>query len=168
MSHPAPLTAPTCMRSICFVALIASLAACEHTSRVLASVDAHAGDGSGSNTGHDGPVGSGAVGDPCTMDDQCNVVIGGTNEGECVQQAPFTNGYCSGRVAECSAPGDNPCPTGAVCIAPGITQTGGEDYCIKQCGSNSDCRVGDGYSCCLAPDGRGPGCYPTSLCGSGG
>ena len=111
--------------------------------------------------------GSGTVGAPCTKDGDCPIDVFGTNQGECIQQSPFTNGYCSARIGECPAPGGpgSPCPLGSQCINPGIQQTGGLDYCVARCASDADCRVADGYTCCANVEGHaGPFCYPTALC----
>jgi hypothetical protein len=61
--------------------------------------------------------------------------------------APFTGGYCSQHIGECPQTGGMACP-GSVCINPGITATGGWDYCLKSCNVDGDCRVAEGYKCC--------------------
>src|SRR5262249_51580955 len=85
-------------------------------------------------------LGTATVGSACTHDSDCA-------SGVCFTAAPFTGGYCSVHIGECPAPGGTtePCPTGSVCINPGIGATGGGDYCLKSCTTDADCRVAERY-----------------------
>jgi len=148
-----------------WLVLVAALAACSHkvpsgaaTDAPTGAADAPKGDASSSN---------GSVGTPCTNDNDCPIDVFGVPDGLCIHQAPFTNGYCSARIGECPAPGGGgqPCPPGSACIHPGIQQTGGADFCLKQCASGSDCRTADAYTCCPAVAGQMQSvCYPLALC----
>jgi hypothetical protein len=140
--------------------VIVLVAACHHTSSN--GSDGRTGDGRGGDakSGHN-------VGDPCQHDQDCNVLVFGAPAGVCLVQSPFTNGYCSANIGECPAGSGAPlpCPMGTTCIAPGIPATQGQDYCVKNCASNADCRASDGYTCCPKVEGiSGPFCYPSALC----
>ncbi|HEY4015976.1 MAG TPA: hypothetical protein VGM06_21720 [Polyangiaceae bacterium] len=88
-----------------------------------------------------------AIGDHCTLSTDCSV------QGNRICDTFEPNGYCT---VTCSA---NSCPDNATCIefAAGIPGCGYNDYsapsrlgrsmCMKTCGSDSDCRTDEGYSC---------------------
>jgi hypothetical protein len=103
--------------------------------------------------------GDGAIGAPCSSPDQCAAKT-------CLG-SPFQAGYCTVRIAECSAPGGVAlCPDGSICdngveaVVNGMP--GGGDFCLVECTGKTSCR--DGYSCCSV---RGYDvCAPPSLCGT--
>lgn len=105
-----------------------------------------------------GPVGPGAIGDPCTSGGDCM-------SGYC-QTLDFPGGYCSKVIAECPAPGSpsNLCPVGSTCVNLLLGEDLSADLCIKTCGgTGGTCRTGEGYSCCthfLASEL----CLPAMLC----
>ncbi len=147
-----------------WLVLVTALASCSHKVPTGAAPDASTGTEDAPRS--DAPSSSGSVGAPCTNDNDCPIDVFGTPDGLCIQQAPFTNGYCSARIGECPAPGGaEPCPPGSACTHPGIQQTGGADFCLKECATNSDCRTADGYVCCPAVAGQPQSvCYPRALC----
>lgn len=147
-----------------WLVLIAALAACSHKVSTVAPTDAP--NGTNDAPKSDAASSGGGVGTPCTNDSDCPIDVFGADNGLCIQQAPFTKGYCSARVGECPAQaGAGPCPAGSECIHPGIGQTGGADFCLKQCATGSDCRTADGYVCCPAVPGQTQSvCYPSALC----
>jgi hypothetical protein len=88
-----------------------------------------------------------AIGDRCTLSTDCSV------QGTRICDTFEPNGYCT---VACSA---NGCPDNAACVefAAGVPGCGYSDYaapsrlarsmCMKTCGSDSDCRTDEGYSC---------------------
>jgi hypothetical protein len=88
-----------------------------------------------------------AIGDHCALSTDCSV------QGNRICDTFEPNGYCT---VTCAA---NNCPDNAACIefAAGIPGCGYNDYaapsrlgrtmCMKTCGSDSDCRSDEGYSC---------------------
>lgn len=80
------------------------------------------------------------IGSACSPTDACPAGLG------C---APFPGGSC---VAPCGV-GMTMCPGGSACVE--TTQAG--ELCLDLCGSNADCRTGEGYVCdaswqgCVAP-----------------
>jgi len=112
-----------------------------------------------------------SVGDPCAQSSDCPVICAfGQCSPLCLDEAPFTGGYCSRAIGECPAPspdaGSGPCPAGTFCVngQPPVDGTGG-DYCLLGCTSDGDCRAEQGYKCCpgLTHSGRSV-CAPASLC----
>lgn len=109
-----------------------------------------------------GPVdvgtGDGATGAPCARGSDCA-------SGTCLG-APFSGGYCTTRIAECSAPGGvTDCAKGSICdngvsaVVNGNPSDG--DFCLAECTGPGACR--SGYMCCSV---RGfKVCAPASLCG---
>jgi hypothetical protein len=87
------------------------------------------------------------IGDPCTGGEGCG-------SGFCLQDVPFSGGYCSEVIAECPAPGSPTivCPAGATCENAVVTgappQQMARDLCLRSCAVDSDCRVAEGYHCC--------------------
>jgi hypothetical protein len=89
-----------------------------------------------------------AIGDKCNLSTDCS--IQGTRQCDTSQ----TGGYCT--IADCTA---DSCPDNAVCVDFGarVPGCGYDDYqapsrtsrpmCMKACGSDSDCRQGDGFAC---------------------
>jgi len=104
-------------------------------------------------------TGDGGIGSPCSSATQCSAAT-------CLG-APFSGGYCTVSIAECSGPGGvTDCPDGAICdngvsaVVNGV-QSGG-DFCLTRCAGATSCRPG--YSCCSV---RGyTVCAPASLCGT--
>lgn len=89
----------------------------------------------------------------------------------CIRDAPFSGGYCSQIELDCSNAGSAAdCPAGTLCRRVTI-QTAPPypaDLCLRQCGSDGDCRTGEGYRCCPRPAGSpgpdGKTCMPSSSC----
>jgi hypothetical protein len=119
--------------------------------------------------------GDAPIGAACTSSEQCagcpSTLVG--EGGACVDLeggtclgGPFTGGYCTVVIAECSEPGGALyCPTGSICFngaVQGVNDV--QDYCLASCGDGGPCR--SGYECCMV---RGfPVCAPPSACGQGG
>jgi hypothetical protein len=89
----------------------------------------------------------------------------------CVQDAPFSGGYCSQIELDCGHPSSAAdCPSGTLCRRVTIQTSPSypEDLCLRQCGSDGDCRSGEGYRCCARPAGSpgpdGKSCMPSSAC----
>ncbi len=108
----------------------------------------------------DAAVGDGALGAPCTTDDQCTGAL-------CLGGA-FTGGYCSSPVAECD-PGGAACSDGGLCTKSGGVDVDGAaqaEFCLVTCQGPGGCR--QGYSCCYgATYAQAAGlmvCVPPSLC----
>ncbi len=81
--------------------------------------------------------GSGAVGDPCTLNNQCGSQTG--SDPLCMTQNWFgyPNGYCS----EFCNPSANDCPAGSVC-GDFFGFPSGAGSCFKSCVSSTDCPPG--------------------------
>jgi hypothetical protein len=89
-----------------------------------------------------------AVGDRCTLSTDCSV------QGNRVCDTSEPGGYCT--LLGCTP---NACPDNAACVEFGASVPGcayddyqapsrvGRSMCMKTCGSNSDCRESDGYTC---------------------
>jgi hypothetical protein len=119
--------------------------------------------------------GDAPIGASCTSSEQCAGCPSPTagEGGACISEdggtcldGPFTGGYCTVSIAECSEPqGALWCPIGSICFTggPGGINVGG-DYCLASCGDGGVCRAG--YDCCMV---RGyPVCAPAIVCGSNG
>lgn len=74
------------------------------------------------------PPQGGAVGDPCTQQDDCQ-------NGTCLK---LPGGYCT--KSGCAETG---CPEGSVCYS----LEGGGSACFKSCAAPSECREAEGYTC---------------------
>lgn len=90
---------------------------------------------------------SGAPGDPCVEDGDCQ----GPNP-TCLD---LPNGYCA---PDCST---EACPAGSVCYE----FESGSAMCLRSCNGNADCRVADGHLCdtddtCWWYEGEEPGTSP--------
>jgi hypothetical protein len=116
-------------------------------------------EGDSSDTSTDSGVVTSAIGRACMGE-----LVGGTPmQGDCLdgeiclpEQFGFINGYCT---SDC---GQDPCAAGSTCIPVG----GPTRLCLKNCRTNADCRVGEGYRCQMAGAGRMvcvPGGGPTGL-----
>jgi hypothetical protein len=119
--------------------------------------------------------GDAPIGAACTSSEQCagcsSALVG--EGGACIDLeggtclgGPFTGGYCTVRIAECSEPnGALYCPSGSICLNGGVEGVNNaEDYCLESCGDGGPCR--SGYRCCMV---RGyPVCAPPIACGQGG
>jgi len=113
------------------------------------------------------------VGSPCKQNSDCPTLCDDDAQCAplCLDQAPFTGGYCSREIGECPAPsgsdaGSGPCPPGTFCAngQPPVSGTGG-DYCLVACKTSGDCRSAEGYKCCLGLTHAGATvCAPVSLC----
>jgi hypothetical protein len=112
-------------------------------------------------TGVDGDAHPTDVGNPCVDGSTCSTDF-------CITDARFPAGYCSEPIAECPAPGGgtDPCPTGSDCVnGLGISAGGASDFCLRECGADTDCRVADGYKCCSGLGHSGHSvCAPKSYC----
>ncbi len=75
------------------------------------------------------------VGDPCTTASDCSNQV-------CINTEYAPGGYCS---KACAVDGDDPCPTGSVCVRNGVGP--GLSACFRTCDSADNCR--GGYSCRL-------------------
>jgi hypothetical protein len=87
----------------------------------------------------DVPAPTGAVGDPCRRDRDCQeglVCLG------------WQGGYCS--KISCDQP-ESPCPSGAVCLRVDASASA----CFRPCATSADCRIAGGYACKPLPDGAG-------------
>jgi hypothetical protein len=86
--------------------------------------------------------GSNAIGQPCTMHNQCSSSVG-TNNPFCFDQAHegYTNGYCS-HFCDPAKVGD--CGPNGICVNNGPNA---ENVCMQTCSTNAQCRTADGYSC---------------------
>lgn len=132
---------------------------------------AKTGDGASEAGDGGGPSPEAGVGAPCAVNSDCPVLCAsGQCSALCLDEPPFTGGYCSRSIGECPAPspdaGSGPCPPGTFCAngQPAVDGTGG-DYCLAGCKTDGDCRTGQGYKCCpnLTHAGRSV-CAPASLC----
>jgi hypothetical protein len=115
----------------------------------------------------DSSSGDAPIGAPCSSADQCLGYPCLTCGGTVCLGAPFSDGYCTVTIAECSAPGGVlDCPDGSICDN-GVEamvdgKPGGGDVCLARCGASVACRAG--YSCCSV---RGQMvCAPPTLCGT--
>jgi hypothetical protein len=114
-----------------------------------------------------------SVGSPCARDFDCPVLCDDDAQCGplCLDQSPFTGGYCSRAIGECPAPsgldgGSAPCPPGAYCAngQPAVRGTGG-DYCLAECTTDAECRTAEAYKCCLGlTHANRSVCAPASLC----
>jgi hypothetical protein len=89
-----------------------------------------------------------AVGDRCTLSTDCSI------QGTRVCDTSQPNGYCT--LFACTP---NSCPDNAACVELNASVPGcpyddygapsrsGRAMCLKTCGSDSDCRQGEGYVC---------------------
>jgi hypothetical protein len=118
------------------------------------------GDGAADSAITDAGADDGALGAPCTVDNQCTGTL-------CLGGA-FTGGYCSSPVAECS-PGATVCGDAALCTKSGGVDVDGAaqaEFCLTTCQGPAECR--QGYSCCYgATYAQTDGlmvCVPPSLC----
>ncbi|MCC6622018.1 MAG: hypothetical protein IT385_12220 [Deltaproteobacteria bacterium] len=90
---------------------------------------------------------AGGPGDPCAEDTDC--------DGPAPVCLGLPGGYCAPSCAEAA------CPDGSVCYE----FDGGELLCLASCGSNADCRGGEGHICdtddtCWWYEGSSPGTSP--------
>jgi hypothetical protein len=93
-----------------------------------------------------------AIGDHCALSSDCSI------QGNRTCDTSQPGGYCT--IFGCSA---NSCPDNAACVVYGAGVPGcpyddyqapsrtGRAMCLKTCGSDSDCRQGDGYYCAPLP-----------------
>lgn len=97
-------------------------------------------------------------GEPCTSDTMCRST-GGVGESlvpACLSDnGRFPGGYC---VSYCNVPPDgfwssdvlarSNCPVGSICL-PAASMPAGEPFgaCVRECRSDDDCRVAEGYYC---------------------
>ncbi len=143
-------------------------AASDGSTQEEAGTDAAVGDGAASVDGGtdagenitDAAPGNGALGAPCTSDNQCTGAL-------CLGGA-FTGGYCSSPVAECD-PGGAACGDGGICTKSGGVDVDGAtraEFCLDICTGPGGCR--QGYSCCYgATYSQMAGlmvCVPPCLC----
>ncbi len=91
------------------------------------------------------PTEPGSVGSACSTNNDCGP------GGVCITELP--GGYCA--ISGCSDA--SPCPAGSSCW--GFGDAG--DFCIKDCESESECRVSEGYTCDADKT-----CWPASTGGS--
>ncbi len=86
-------------------------------------------------------------GKDCRNDREC-----GPAPWECLTGTTFPGGYCGGR--GCTVGDENTCPFDTQCHDPDPTRVN-DQYCIRTCTKDSDCRVAEGYKCSTLVDGKG-------------
>ncbi len=86
-------------------------------------------------------------GKDCRTDREC-----GPGPWECLTGANFPGGYCGGR--GCTVGDENTCPFDTQCHDPDPARVN-DQYCIRTCTRDSECRVAEGYKCSTLGDGKG-------------
>ena len=86
--------------------------------------------------------GPNAIGQACTLHNQCSASAG-TNNPLCLDEAHefYTNGYCS---HFCDPTVATDCGPDGICVANGPN---GANVCMATCTTSTQCRTADGYTC---------------------
>jgi hypothetical protein len=128
------------------------------------------GGGGGGTDGGGGMTGTGAVGDACMMDGDCDgTLVCRTMQSLTVSTLTFPGGYCTqdcGSTGTGGGGGGAMCPSGSECA--GTFMGFGMGFCARTCTTVADCRTGYECRALFSFGGGGGGGGPTYCLPPGG